>query len=154
MSDQPPMPSHCANDSAIEPNVGPHTSSRCTAAGMPSISPSTSRSRRPIRLRPRPAGAPGGGASSPARAGTDGTVTVRTSAAEVVRLLLFLDLLHDPVDLVRVVEEVADGALHDVLREVGAGVAVQELRDVLGGADRLGGLLLQLGVAGLVGVVG
>src|SRR6266542_316134 len=61
MVSKPPTPSQRENDSAIDPSVGTHTRAMCSAAGTPTITASTIRSRlvslRPRRRGLRPAGA-------------------------------------------------------------------------------------------------
>ena len=74
------------------------------------------------------------------------------SAGEDAQLLL-LDVLHQPVDVVGRLDEALQRRDHHRGREVGAGVPVEELGDGLRRLDELGRLLLQCGVAGLVGLV-
>src|SRR5438128_7029968 len=59
------------------------------------------------------------------------------------RLLLLLDVRDQSVHVVGLVEELLQCRDHDRRREIGPGVTVHVLRDVLGATDQLGRLLLQ-----------
>src|ERR1700710_1761101 len=95
------MPSHLPNDRTTERKAGTQTSATCRTVGTPSMSARTSLSlpekRRLARRR--------GGADPPA-AGTAGCcVLVATGSAREDGLGLRLDVLGQPVDVLRVLDE-------------------------------------------------
>src|SRR5687768_12442740 len=134
------MPSHRLNDSTIEPIVGPQMSARSSAMGMPSRTQKTATSRlvnrRRRRRRPGGAGAAAVWRSGVAVAAEMCATVVALLCGEDVLLLRF-DALAEAVDVLRVLDELLDGLNHHCGREVRPGVAVHELRDLLGAADQL-----------------
>src|SRR4051794_13653340 len=99
MVPRPPIPSQDVNDRSTEDSVGAHTNATSSSVGTPHISVRTSLSRadswRRARLR-RP---------RRRRAGSVTTVISRVVSGREDRLLLVLDLLRDPVDVVGVADE-------------------------------------------------
>src|SRR6266511_2767575 len=151
MVSRPPTPLQRANDSTTEAIAGSQTQPTTITVGMITIRARKIRSVPVTRTRlPRRRGAA-------ASAGAVGTVGRSLIGASPVsggedRLLLALQALGQPVDVVGVLEEGLDAGQHHRGREVGPGVAVQELGDRLGRADELDRLLLQGGVGGGVGL--
>src|SRR5215211_1596790 len=152
MVSRPPTPVQRANDSATEAIAGSHTHPTTRTVGMITIrarkirSVPVTRTRLPGRRR--------GAAASAGAAGTTGRSLIGASPGSGGEdgLLLALQALGQPVDVVGVLEEGLDAGEHHRGGEVGPGVAVQELGDRLGRADELDRLLLQASVGGAVGL--
>src|SRR6185503_9682698 len=150
-----PMPFQLVNDSSTEAIAGNQTRTSTNSVGITVISVTTTRSP-PESLRTRFLRAetgvrgPSPGPVSGRGAAVGWAVIARRSRRED-RLLLALDALGEPVDVVGSLDELLQRRDHHRRREVGARVAVEELRDLLGAADELHGLLLQLAVARGVG---
>src|SRR5829696_3990813 len=157
MVSRPPTPVQRANDSTTEAIAGSHTHATTRTVGTITIrarkirSVPVTRTRLPRRRR--------GAAASAGAAGTTGRSLIGASLVQVPRgsggedgLLLALQALGQPVDVVGVLEEGLDAGEHHRGGEVGPGVAVQELGDRLGRADELDRLLLEAGIGGGVGL--
>src|SRR3954447_6487174 len=147
-----PMPFQLVNDSSTEAIAGSQTRTSTNSVGITVISVTTTRSS-PDSLRTRFLRAATGVEGRP-----PGPVSGRGAAAGCAvisgredRLLLALDALGEPVDVVRRLDELLERRDHHRRREVRSGVAVEELRDLLGAAHELDRLLLQLAVARRVG---
>src|SRR3954452_7594255 len=152
------MPFQLVNDSPIEVSVGPQMMARSRRSAIPRKATRITQSRvlnwRNRRNRgPRPPLRGGWVCGAAGSARVAGIVTTTLSLRREDRPLLRLDVLEDAVDVVGVTDELLDRRDHYILREVRAGVAVHELRDVLGAAAHLDGLLLQRVVGGGVGVL-
>src|SRR5215216_7428162 len=158
MVSRPPTPLQRANDSTTEAIAGSQTQHTTMIVGIATIrikkirSVPVTRTRLPARRR-------GTAASVAGAAGTVGRSLIGASSIHGPPgsggedgLLLALQALGQPVDVVGVLEEGLDAGEHHRGREVGAGVAVQELGDRLGRADELDRLLLQAGVGAGVGL--
>src|SRR5215211_2890795 len=166
MVSRPPTPLQRANDSTTEAIAGSHTQPRTMIVGTATIrirkirSVPVTRTRRPARRRGTAASAVAAGtvgrsligASPPHRLGAGHEPPDPRSSGGEDGLLLALQALGQPVDVVGVLEERLDAGEHHRLGEVGPGVTVQELGDRLGRADELDRLLLQPGVGGGVGL--
>src|SRR5262245_53094655 len=145
MSPMLPTPSQFVNDSTTVEIAGTHTSPVTMTAGIATIRTTTSLS-----------------IVDKVRAWDDrgtrrffvvaGPGRVSVSATED-RALLLLDVLQDAVDVIGILDEVLQRRDHHRGGEVGAGVAVEELRDRLRAADEVGGLLLQCREPAGVGVL-
>src|SRR5688572_15498488 len=111
MVSRPPTPVHLANDSTTEAIAGSHTHSTTNAKGMATIRTRKTRSVPDTLTRPP---RPRGGALA-AATGTVGRsvmrATPRSSGGED-RLLLALQALGQPVDVVGVLEEGLDPGEH------------------------------------------
>src|SRR5947207_291442 len=138
------MPSQSVNDSTTVATAGNHTRPTTSTSGTATIRITTTRSQPRKRcseaLPPRRrAGAnePSGGVSCTSSGGrtesSGGTPVPDTAPPSVCedRLLLVLDVAEDAGRLPRVLDEALQRRDHHRGREVRAGVAVQELRDVL-----------------------
>src|SRR4029453_6934203 len=146
MVSSPPPPVQRANDSTTEAIAGSHTHPTTRTVGTITIrarkirSVPVTRTRLPGRRR--------GAAASAGAAGTTGRSLIGASppaSGGEGGLLLALQALGQPVDVVGVLEEGLDAGEHHRGGEVGPGVAVQELGDRLGRADELAPLLLEAG---------
>src|SRR5918992_3494379 len=155
-----PTPVQLANDSTTVATAGSQTSPTTRTVGMATMRTRKSRSVPVVwTRRPRRGRAGRRGAASAGVAGTVGRSVIGASLIDwgarlepprppvsggEDRLLLALQALGQPVDVVRVLDEGLEAGDHDRRGEVGPGVAVQELGDRLGRADELGRLLLQV----------
>src|SRR6478672_318746 len=148
-----PIPSQLVKDSSTDATAGSHTRATTIRVGMTTMSETVSRSLPEswsiplyLRLATRTSsvGASWSGRAVPART---------TCSGGEDALLLVLDAVAEPVDVLGVLQEGLDGRDHHRGGEVGAGVAVHELGDGLGLRDELHRLLLEGGVRGLVGLV-
>src|SRR6476469_67594 len=145
MSPRLPMPFQSVKDRTTVETAGTQTKAMTMMAGMATISTTISLS---IVVRVR-----GWDDRSPRRrVVAAGPGRVITSATED-RALLLLDVVEQGVDVVGVLDELLQRRDHHGGGEVGTGVAVEELRDRLGAAHELRGLLLQCRVPAGVGVV-
>src|SRR5262249_7817705 len=131
-------------------------SARSRKIGMPSSRLSVRMSREVSRRKRRRGRRPPdrGGVVRGAAGSTwvAGIVTTILSIRREDGLLLRLDVLGDGVDVLGVVEIRLDRRDHDGRREVGPGIAVHELRNVLCAGDEIDGLLLPYVVSAGVGL--
>src|SRR6478609_4264242 len=137
MPESGPIPSQLVKESRTEPIAGSQTSHRTMRVGTMTMKDTTTLSRVdswsiPLYLRLL-------------------AMAARLPSGPEDALLLGLDAREQAVDVLRVLDEALDRRDHHRRGEVGAGVAVHELRDRLGGLDELERLLLQSGVAARVG---
>src|SRR6476620_863317 len=151
-----PIPSQLVKDSRTDPTAGNQTSQRTSRVGTTTISVTTTRSTElrwsmPLYLRLATRTSSVGAATGLGR--MRGILPRPRSLGAEDALLLVLDAVAEPVDVLGVLQEGLDGRDHHRGREVGAGVAVHELGDGLGLRDELHRLLLEGGVRGLVGLV-
>src|SRR5215218_9295381 len=145
-----PTPVQLANDSTTVAIAGSHTSPTTSAVGMITMS---ARKTRWVPdawtwRRRRRAGALAGAAGTVGRS----LIAPPPVSGGEDRLLLALQALGQPVDVVGVLDEGLEAGNHHRGGEVRPGVAVEELGDRLGRADELHRLLLQGGVVAGVGL--
>ena len=147
------MPFQLVNDSTTEAMAGNQTSQHEQRAGTTSMRTTTSRSQ-PAELVD-PAGSGGAARAVRRRSGAVGPRARRRSSGQLVKMVFFCFsmLLRRPSMSFGVLDEALQRRDHHGRREVGAGVAVEELRDVLRRPDEFGRLLLQRGVADCVRLV-
>src|SRR5215218_11317689 len=144
-----PTPVQLANDSTTVATAGSHTSPTTSAVGTITMSARKIRSvpvawtwRRRRRV---------GALAATGTVGRSLIAPPPVSGGED-RLLLALQALGQPVDVVGVLDEGLEAGNHHRGGEVRPGVAVEELGDRLGRADELHRLLLQGGVVAGVGL--
>ncbi len=138
---RPPIPSQFVNESRIEQIVGNQTRPPVTRTGIPTMTASATRS-----ARGEPDGAlPVARAVRPRRSLRCRSPSRRWLQPHDPKIAFFCFwmLLHEPVDVARVVEERLERRDHHRGGEVGPRVAVHVLRDVLGRRDQRRLLLLQ-----------
>src|SRR6478672_11397323 len=136
MPESGPIPSQLVKESRTEPIAGSQTSHRTMRVGTMTISDTTTLSRVdswsiPLYLRLL-------------------AMAARLPSGTEDALLLGLDAREETVDVLGVLDEALDRRDHHRRGEVGARVAVHELRDRLGRLDVLQRLLLQGRVAARV----
>src|SRR6059058_4633792 len=124
------MPFQLVNDSSTEAIAGNQT--RTSSVGTMVISVTTARSR-PDSLRTRFLRAETGAGGAPPEpvSGRGTAVGWAVISGREDRLLLALYALRGPVDVLGVLDELLQRRDHHRRREVGAGVAVEELGDLL-----------------------
>src|SRR5262249_7744593 len=142
-------PLYEVNESPIEANVVPQISAMSSRIGMPSstLTITMSRGVRRRTRRPRRPGSVGGAGAFAVLVDND---TVGSAAGGVDRLGLCVDVVQQPVDVAGLVDELLERRDRHGGGEGRVGVPVEELGDLLRGADELRRLLLDGVVDALV----